>query len=195
MKEDINSAEARLIDAAVQCIEIYGVQGTTAQRIADRAGVNTASINYYFRSKDRLIQRALEITLGNAFDWEDLQESGDYPPRERLIHILTTLMRDSHQYPGLSRAHFSETVTQRNYDTPAIHRLNAFIGELEEDLIKRGLTPAGPELKMALVQIMGCAFLMGMLAPGIFKEYSGIDCTDEETGEGFIRRLVDRLLP
>lgn len=195
MSDDTNSAEARLIEAAVECIEIYGIQGATTQRIAARAGVNNASINYYFRSKDTLIQRALEITLGNAFDWEDFSESDGYPPRERLIHILTMLMRDSHQYPGLSRAHFSETVTLRHYDTPAIHRLNKFIGELEADLVSRGITPAGPELKMALIQIVGTVFFQGMLAPEIFREYSAIDLTDEDVGEEYVRRLVVRLLP
>lgn len=195
MKEETNSAEARLIDAAIACMEAYGVQGATAQRIAERAGVNNASINYYFRSKDKLIQKALEITLKNAFDWEDFKESDDYPPRERLVHILTMLMRDSHKYPGLSRAHFSETVVRRDYDNPSIHRLNEFLGELEQDLVKRGITPAGPELKMALVQIVGTAFLQGMLSPGLFREYSAIDLTDEEVGEEYVRRLVVRLLP
>jgi AcrR family transcriptional regulator len=194
MNEERNSAEARLIEAAVECIERYGIKGVTTQRIAEQAGVNNASVNYYFRSKDALIQRALEVTLKNAFDWEDFAESDEYPPRERLIHILTMLMRDSHKYPGLSRAHFSETVTQRNYDNPAIRRLNTFIGELEEDLTKRG-TPSGPELKMALVQIVGNIFLQGMLAPGLFTEYSGIDLTDEETGERYVRGLVVKLLP
>ena|GEM_PF-533154 len=195
MREETNSAEARLIEAAVECLEAYGVQGATAQRIAERAGVNNSSINYYFRSKDRLIQKALEVTLHNAFDWEDFQESKLYEPRERLIHILTVLMRHSHKYPGLARAHFSETMTLRKYDTPAIHRLNEFMVELEQDLIKRGITPTGPELKMALTQIVGAAFLHGALAPGLFREYSAIDLSDEEVAEEFVRRLVVRLLP
>lgn len=195
MKEEQASAEARLIDAAINCIEIYGVQGATTQRIAERAGVNNASINYYFRSKDKLIQKALSLTLKNAFDWEDFTESNDYPPRERLVHILTMLMQNTHKYPGLSRAHFSETVMRCDYDTPAIHRLNEFIGELEEDLVSRGITPTGPELKMALLQIVGSAFLQGMLAPGLFREYSAIDLTDKEVGEEYVRRLVVRLLP
>lgn len=195
MREERTSAEARLIDAAIECMEAYGVQGATAQRIAERAGVNNASINYYFRSKDKLIQRALEVTLKNAFDWEDFEESKLYSPRERLIHILTVLMRDSHKYPGLARSHFTEMMNQRKYDTPSIRRLNEFMGELEEDLVKRGITPTGPELKMALVQIVGTAFLHGALSPGLFREYGAIDLTDEEVGEEFIRRLVVRLLP
>jgi AcrR family transcriptional regulator len=195
VKEEKTSAEARLIDAAVHCIEIYGVQGATTQRIAERAGVNNASVNYYFRNKDKLIQKALTVTLKNAFDWEDFRESDDYPPRERLVYILTMLMRNSHKYPGLSRAHFSETVMRRDYDTPSIRRLNEFLGELEEDLVSRGITPTGPELKMALVQIVGTTFLQGMLSPGLFREYSAIDLTNEEVGEEYVRRLVVRLLP
>lgn len=194
MNDERGSVERHIIEAAIECIETYGIQGATVQRIAEGAGVNNAAINYYFRSKDQLIQEALDVTLGNAFDWEDFKESEDMPARERLIHILTTLMRDSHQYPGLARAHFSDTVTGADYDTTAIRRLNGFLGELEADLQKRGVGIHGAELKMALTQIMGCAFLLGMLVPGLFTVYSGIDLTDETAGELFVRRLVEGLL-
>jgi len=187
-------AEQRLIEAAIECIEAYGVQGATTQRIAERAGVHHTSINYYFRSKEQLIRRALAVTLRNAFCWEDFAESEGYDARERLVHILTTLIQGAHKYPGISRAHISETVLHRNYDTPAIRQLNAFLGELEQDLCNRDPSLAGNELKMALSQIMGCAFLYGALAPGFFNGYSGMDLTDAETTERFVRRLVDRLL-
>jgi AcrR family transcriptional regulator len=194
MNEDRKLTESKLIDAAIECIEAHGLSGATIQRIAERAGVNNAAVNYYFRSKDQLIHRALTVTLANAFDWGDFAESENLPAAERLVHILTTLMRDAHQYPGLSLAHFSETITQRNYDTVAIHRLNAFIGELEADLTKRGVSLTGDELKMALTQIVGCVLLQGILLPGLFTEYSGMDLGVDKVAERFVRRLVERLL-
>jgi AcrR family transcriptional regulator len=45
------SAEEKIITAAVECIEKYGIKGTTIRQIAEQAGVNIAAVNYYFRSR------------------------------------------------------------------------------------------------------------------------------------------------
>lgn len=43
--------EIKIIEAAIECIEQFGLKGATNRRIAEKAGVNLAAINYYFRSK------------------------------------------------------------------------------------------------------------------------------------------------
>ena len=68
MNDKPASVEGKIIQAAIECIEKYGISGATNRQIALEAGVNNAAINYYFRSKEVLIQRCMEITLKNAFD-------------------------------------------------------------------------------------------------------------------------------
>ena len=51
-----------IIEAVIDCIEKYGIDKVTTRRIAEQAGTNIASINYYFRSKDVLLAAA-EIRL------------------------------------------------------------------------------------------------------------------------------------
>jgi TetR/AcrR family transcriptional regulator, regulator of cefoperazone and chloramphenicol sensitivity len=63
MNEKTGSVEQKIIDATIRCIEAYGISGANNRRIAEAAGVNIAAINYYFRSKELLIQRVMEITL------------------------------------------------------------------------------------------------------------------------------------
>jgi len=58
----------RVVQAAADCIEEYGIQKTTIRAIAARAGMNSAAINYYFSSKDELVRLALERALNDAFD-------------------------------------------------------------------------------------------------------------------------------
>ena len=69
-----DTIEIKIIEAAIDCIEQFGLKGATNRRIAEKAGVNLAAINYYFRSKENLIERVMETTLHNAFDWDDIQD-------------------------------------------------------------------------------------------------------------------------
>ena len=51
-----------ILEAAIGCIEKYGLENVTTRKIAQQAGTNIASINYHFRSKDELIAETLTLT-------------------------------------------------------------------------------------------------------------------------------------
>ena len=57
----------RLVMAAIRCVERHGLDAATTRRITEDAGANVAAINYYFGSKDRLIEVALAHTLYEGF--------------------------------------------------------------------------------------------------------------------------------
>ncbi len=46
MQAEPGPIERKIIEAAIECIEQYGIQGATNRRIAEIAGVNSAAINY-----------------------------------------------------------------------------------------------------------------------------------------------------
>lgn len=52
-----------LIDAAIQAIAEHGYAQVTMTDIAKQAGSTAASINYYFGSKDQLIQAVMQLVL------------------------------------------------------------------------------------------------------------------------------------
>jgi AcrR family transcriptional regulator len=54
--------------AALTCIERDGIEATGIREIAREAGVNSAAINYYFQSKDKLLAIALERSLEQLFE-------------------------------------------------------------------------------------------------------------------------------
>lgn len=56
-------AKARIMAAARRLIAERGFVGVTVRDITDSAGVNTAAVNYYFRSKDELIRNVFEEGL------------------------------------------------------------------------------------------------------------------------------------
>ena len=44
--------------------------------------VNNAAINYYFRSKEALVDRCMCVTLHNAFNWEDIAKLPEWSASE-----------------------------------------------------------------------------------------------------------------
>ena len=59
INNDTNEIEARIIKAANHVFMKYGVGTATMGQIADEAGINRTSLNYYFRSKKHLLQNVL----------------------------------------------------------------------------------------------------------------------------------------
>jgi AcrR family transcriptional regulator len=193
MERTPTTIEMNIINAAIECIEKYGVQGTTNRKIAEMAGVNNAAINYYFRSKDALIRRCMQITLENAFDFKDFESLPGGTARQRCAAIFNDLIIGGLNYPGLTRSHFYELLAEGKYDSLAVEKLNEFVEELARDMQARGMDLDPQELQLACVQIT-TAVLMTILAPGLFAAQFGIDMRDEETRQGYIQRLVERLL-
>ena len=185
--------ESRIILAAIDCIEKYGMQGATNRKIAEAAGVNSAAINYYFRSKDVLLQRVMEFTLKNAFDWEDIDRLPGGSAAERCKAVFNDLIAGGTRYPGITRAHFYDLLTAGDYSSLAVERLNQFIARLADDLQARGAGLPPDELRLGLGQIASAAVMM-ILAPRLFAGGLGLDLTDEVARRAFVDRLVDRLL-
>lgn len=186
-------AEERIVGAAIMCIEEYGLQGATIRRIAEKAGLNSAAINYYFRSKDKLLEKAIDVSLQNAFDWNDYQVPETYTAQERVEAVLTRLIEGAHAYPGLTRAHFFSAFAQGKYDQPGIRRLNQFLEELLQSI--KHCCPGREEsdLRLMFIQIMAAAFLLPALLPQLFDAFSHYDLHNSDMLHDYIHRIVTRL--
>jgi AcrR family transcriptional regulator len=57
------NTESKIIKAAYDIFLLYGYHGTKLRQIASQAGVHTSVIHYYFRSKERLYETAVKVTL------------------------------------------------------------------------------------------------------------------------------------
>jgi AcrR family transcriptional regulator len=190
---DDKKVEEKIIEAAIECIEKFGIQDTTNRKIAEIAGINSAAINYYFRSKDVLIRRVMEVTLDNAFDWKDFSKNEGLPPKEKTIAIFEELVSGGIQYPGLTRAHFYELVTGGNYDALVVERFNDFVIDLSNDLEKSAIKMDKEQLNLACMQISSAVMMM-ILTPSVFKKKFNFDLHNEQHRKQFITNLVDRLL-
>ena len=186
------NVEDKIIEAAIECIEKYGLQGATSRRIAQMAGVNGAAINYYFRSKDVLIQRVIKKTLDNAFDWSDFAELPAHNPHDKCFNIFDTLVQGGLRYPGITRFHFTEMIEHKE-SSQTFTRFNDFFKDLLIDLQKDGVNLTDDELKLAVAEIASASLFVSLI-PSLFQESLDINLQDEVSRKEFIRRLVDKLL-
>ncbi|GIP38179.1 hypothetical protein J31TS4_14590 [Paenibacillus sp. J31TS4] len=54
---------AAIINAALTCINLYGMDGTTLDKVAESAGCSKGVVAYYFKNKDNLIVEAFRSFL------------------------------------------------------------------------------------------------------------------------------------
>lgn len=188
-----DDVEKRIIEATITCVEQYGLKGANNRRIAEKAGVNIAAINYYFRNKENLIERMMETTLNNAFDWEDFATLPGETAQARCAAIFENLIRGGCAYPGISRAHFYELVANGNYQSQMVSRYNQFILRLVDDLMTRKTSLDRKAMELACAQVASACF-MAILAPKLNFGSFGMDLCDEATLKSFVEGLTDKLL-
>jgi TetR/AcrR family transcriptional regulator len=81
------SAETRtrILDAALTEFAAHGLAGARTERIATAAGVNKALLYYYFESKEKLYQAALELSAGRIRDSSMAVFLAGSTPGERIL--------------------------------------------------------------------------------------------------------------
>ena len=190
----MEGSELRILEAAVAVIEEFGFRNVTVRRIAAKAGVNIAAINYYFRTKDQLMEKALELTIDNAFDWRELAYTESLPPREMLFAVMDHLTTGAQNFPETTRAHFYEPMVNGYYDTRAVREMSRFMETLCRKLLAGGCRMGEKDLRCALTQIfMAAMFSVGVM-PNIYASFLQSDLLKDAERRKFLHRLIDRLI-
>jgi TetR/AcrR family transcriptional regulator, regulator of cefoperazone and chloramphenicol sensitivity len=177
-EQEVSTRQAILL-AAIDSIEQHGLEQVTTRMIAERAGTNVASINYHFRTKDRLIEEALTTTVAHMLEDVLLAiEDRSLPFRQALCHVLTYLITGGAQWPGITTAHLYSVVVAKEYDSAsAATILQAFDGL--HDRAAAAFPGEDPQfLRLVLADVFG-AVMFGMLAPGFFRLADGFRPEDE----------------
>lgn len=184
------SARDRIVAATIGVIGQEGLQSLTTRRIAQEADVNIAAINYYFGSKDKLVELALEKTLDEMAGLPgDFLELEKLDARARLRAFLAGLMGGAVKYPGLVKAHLYPTLIHNDYDTPFVRRFNVFLAEIYDKAADLKAAGSEQDTKVALIQILS-AILMPAVFPKIFQEFAQVDFGSLEARKSYIDSLL-----
>jgi TetR/AcrR family transcriptional regulator len=104
VEKPLSETARRILEAADELLSELGYAGASMRDVAERAGVNKASVFYHFSSKEELFERVLQgyydahmEALAGAF-------AGEEPVRERLhrmIDAYVDFMAENRRYPRL----------------------------------------------------------------------------------------------
>jgi len=183
----------RILLATIACIERDGMKSVTVRGIAREASVNTAAVNYYFGTKDRLLDLTLEHSLKELreaieeLDQAIAEAGGDVKVGVR--RFLSEFFSNMVRWPRLSEAQLHDALTRQEYGGAAIRRTNEFLARFLDRV--RPVLPEGDEadLRLSVIQLWSGLFMLGML-PRVYEEFSGTPATDARWRENYLDRLL-----
>lgn len=176
----------RLLNATVELLtETKDANALTARRIAARADVNLAMINYYFSSKDALISAAVEkIIAKRAIELDKIKEK-DISPKCRLIEFLLKMADITMEYAQYTRATVPFSLLEKEIEEPY----------LILPMIKECLGDGHSEMECRIIayQLISFSKIVFFRADD-FRKYAGLDVTKAEERKVLFTTMVDNLI-
>ena len=149
-----------ILEAAEQLLIDSGYHNFSMRKVATKAGVSVGNLQYYFPSKDKLLEALLDKVIQNYLDtFEKFKVK--YAPKEQLIKIIKTVIKD------LSSKHatvfFPELWSMANHEKNISNIMDAMYGKyraLVAGLI-RDINPSLSECQAQRLSIFMTASLEG----------------------------------
>lgn len=137
---------------------VKGKFDATTQEIADAAGVNRTLINYYFRSRDNLIQIIFDEAQKVEKEKSEIIMNSDLPFKEKIGQFIEGSLSTSLQYPYLE-----------TYIVSQINKGNCHKRDIEEDELKKLYTDIELEMEKGTIEKMEpIQFVLNMISLLVF---------------------------
>lgn len=157
----------------------------TARQITGKANVNLAMINYYFNSKDELINIAVQRILENAAnEWKDIVKI-DINPKDKLKKMLNEFSILVIKYSSFTKTSILFDLTQAEILLPyyIIPVLKEYFSDNKSEY----------ELKVIAYMIISFMQLVFIRSEAFFK-YTGSDIMDDKVRYKTINIIIDNYL-
>jgi TetR/AcrR family transcriptional regulator len=137
---------------------VKGKFDATTQEIADAAGVNRTLINYYFRSRDNLIQIVFDEAQKVEQDKSKIIQNSEMLFKEKISLFVESSLSTSLQYPYLE-----------TYIVSQINKGNCHQKDIEEDVLKTLYKDLETEMELGNIETMKpVQFLLNMISLLVF---------------------------
>jgi TetR/AcrR family transcriptional regulator len=137
---------------------VKGKFDATTQEIADAAGVNRTLINYYFRSRDKLIQIIFDEAQKVEQEKSKIIQNADLPFKEKISKFIEGSLATSLQYPYLE-----------TYIVSQINKGTCHQREIEEDVLDQMYKDIEKEMELGNIEKMApVQFILNMVSLLVF---------------------------
>lgn len=158
-----NKTKDKILRVAMDIIACEGFHGVTVRKIATKAEVNVAAVNYYFGSKENLISEALAYLTVQLKDTFNILKSNDEDPIPLLSDFITTYMRVIASYPDMVKSLITYAVQDKPLQGHAEY--SVFLQTEGIDLIKKMIKKAVPELDDLSLSLKALNLMSGLSMP------------------------------
>ena len=160
-RADETNQRERLLDAAVACFAAEGVAATSLRSIALEAGVTPALVNYYFGSKEQLLDAfiAERVTPAVQLLRERLLEAGD-DPRALLGAFVHGIHDVVARFPWWPSLWVREVINEKGTLRDVLHKIIApqvtqLLARTLVEAQKRGAISADLDPRLLVVSLVG----------------------------------------
>jgi TetR/AcrR family transcriptional regulator len=137
---------------------VKGKFDATTQEIADEAGVNRTLINYYFRSRDNLIQIIFDEAQRVEQEKSKIIQNADLPFKVKISQFIESSLSTSLQYPYLE-----------TYIVSQINKGNCHQRDIEEDVLETLYKDIEKEMDLENIEKMApVQFILNMVSLLVF---------------------------
>lgn len=180
LEENECSKKEHILHVTLQLLKNEGFEGVTVRKIAKQANVNIALINYYFGSKDKLLNAAVQILVTSFKETFAILDNPEMEPREKLKRFLMEYLTASKQYPFIVKRLVTEDPFLFDSQLEFVEFLKAIgfknllrtVGELSGENDQEKLT-------VMTSHLLGASFLPTLLEP-LYKKITGFPYPDAE---------------
>ena len=136
------SSREVLLRAAAKLLNERNTIDLSLSELAERSGLNSALVKYYFGNKEGLMLALLQRDAATAI--QDLERllALDIPPRDKLRQHIAGVITTFHRSPYLNRL-LHAMLDDRNSETDSAKKLTAFFvkpfARLQSQLLEQGV--------------------------------------------------------
>ncbi len=191
--KNVPDARERIIKAVLVLIGEKGDINPTVREIAQKANVNLASINYYFRSKKNLLTEVEKYFAEEINQITSMLNDENIKKVERIFMWANEMMTQLAEYPGIIWMLASKVINKNSVDKS----MKKFINIKNSPLKKLVIEITGNK-DDTLASLKAIQIFSGMINPlimqyGVGKGF-GIDFRDKKIRKRYLDTLIKSIL-
>lgn len=186
------STKDQILEAALNLIKSEGFENVTMRKIASEAQVNVSLVNYYFGSKNKLVNEVIQILVHSLRDSFTILDDHSIPPKERLKSFLTEYVKAHHRYPFIGRQMLEPHAVMFDSQKEFVHFVKSIgLKKMQQTIEELSGESDSEKLSIMTSHILGATFLPVLIEP-LYEKVTGFQFPEENKR---IDLLLERYFP
>jgi len=185
----------RIIKVTMEIIAAEGFQNVTVRKIATRAEVNIAAVNYHYGCKDAVINEALKTVTSKLVNAFRHLKDNELNPQEKLRMFVVDYINVLFLYPDIIRTIIDQNI--HNYSMKVAEEYQEYVKREGRELIAKSMHDIWPDESMLIsnmraLQILSCMAFPVLMGDRV-TDISQIDWKNSEIREKYMELLINNI--